>query len=145
MKVRERIIDGCPPVTASIGEHVLTVAEAGFSMLDQYARGGYGVPVEEIRRFADGVNAADLVGSLSPHAPVSALPRKYLRGEAEPDGVYRHVVDFLKANAASIHAYRVLIDLRVSQDRVPEAAIDACKRALEVAETGIIKYLLIAL
>lgn len=145
MKVRERNIDRCLPVRDIIGEHVLTVAEAGFSMLDCYARFGHGVSIEEIRRFAARVSDADEAGSMFPLAPISAVPRKYLRGEADPAGVFRHVVDFLKANAATIHAYRILIDLRVSPEPVPQAAIDACKAALLTPEAASIKYVLIAL
>ncbi len=145
MKVREQIIDGCPPVAASIGEHVLTVAEAGFSMLDQYARGGHGIPVDEIRRFADRVNDSDMAGSLFPLAPVSALPRRYLRGEADPGGIYRHVVDFLKANVETIHAHLIFIDLRVCAAPVPQTAIDACKMALATEGAATLKYVLIAL
>jgi hypothetical protein len=145
MKLHERYIDGCPPVSVSMGEHVLTVAEAGFSMLDQYARFGHNVAVEDIRRFAARVNDADEAGSLFPVAPISAVPRKYLRGEADPAGVFRHAADFLKANAATMHACRILIDLRVGPDPVPRAAIDACKAALLSPEAASIKYVRIAL
>ena len=141
MRICEKQLEGTPPVTASIGEHVLTVAEAGFSMLDVYARGGYGVTVEEVRRFANRVNELDTAGSLFPLAPVSALPRKYLRGDADPGDVHRHVLDFLKANAEMIHAPLILIDLRVCADPVPQAAIDACKAALLNAGMNLIKSL----
>jgi hypothetical protein len=59
--------------------------------------------------------------------------------------VFRHVVDFLRANAATIQADRILIDLRVGPDPVPQAAIDACKAALLTEGAGTIKYVLIAL
>jgi hypothetical protein len=145
MKIRERECNRDLTVDASIGEHVLTVAEAGFSMLDIYARGQHGVPVETIRRFADEVNSRNEAGSLFPAAPVSAVPRKYLRGEDEPSEVFRHVCEFLVANEETIHASRLLIDLRVGPDPVPEEAIDACREALEIVEPAGVKFVWIVL
>ncbi|MDR3620487.1 MAG: hypothetical protein P4L85_14140 [Paludisphaera borealis] len=145
MKIRERECDRDLTVDAAIGEHVLVVAEAGFSMLDIYARGQHGVPVERIRDFADEVNRRNEAGSLFPAAPVSALPRKYLRGEADPSEVFRHVCEFLVANEETMHASRLLIDLRIGPDRVPEEAVDACREALEIVEPSEVKFVWIVL
>ncbi len=48
------------------GWHILTVAEAGFSMLDIYVRSQNGLDIEAIRQFADQVNERDEAGSLYP-------------------------------------------------------------------------------
>jgi len=137
MLIRELLHEKCEPVLLTPGMHVLVVAEAGFSMLDQYARFSCGLSVEDIQRFADRVNRFDEAGTLHPVAPISAVPRAYLRGESSPDGVGRHVAEFLAANAASIRAKGVVIDLRVSSSRVPAAAVEACRRALEAGPDGI--------
>lgn len=62
-----------------VGWHILTVAEAGFSMLDIYGRLQYGLDIEIISRFAGQVNKRDEAGSLHPTAPISALPKRFFR------------------------------------------------------------------
>lgn len=145
MVVREIMVDGGELVPPSEGEHLLTVADTGFSMLDRYARNDHCISFEEIRRFVDEVNAKDELGSLFPRAPISAVPRKYLRGQAEPGGVFRHIANFLEINASSIRAKRVIIDLRVDLERVPPLVISACKQALEEADAHLLKEVLIVL
>jgi hypothetical protein len=46
------------------GRHILTVAEAGFSILDIYGRNQHGLDIEAIRQFADRGNAQDSVSRL---------------------------------------------------------------------------------
>ena len=133
MATREVRVEGCEPIPITQGTHILTVAEAGFSMLDQYGRHGCGLSVEEIRKFADRVNRTGESGSLHPRAPVSAVPRAYLRGEQPPGDIARHIEKFLAANSAVIRAARLVIDLRVGPAPVPAEAIAACRRSLDQA------------
>ncbi|MCX7827078.1 MAG: hypothetical protein N2689_16230 [Verrucomicrobiae bacterium] len=113
------------------GWHVLTVAEAGFSMLDVYARHQHGLDIEIVRRFADRLNASNESGSLFPRAPISALPRRFFHDHATSDDPQilsdfrRHISEFLNANRLTIHAKRVLVDFRVSFQPVPEQYLSA--------------------
>ena len=52
------------------GWHILTVAEAGFSMLDIYGRHHNGISIEAIEQFAERVNQTNESGSLHPRAPI---------------------------------------------------------------------------
>lgn len=107
------------------GWHILTVAEAGFSMLDIYGRHHNGISIEAIQQFADRVNQTDESGTLYPRAPISAVPRRFFRelsSSHDPDVLNdfkRHIRDFLAANASTIHADRVLVDFHVSSSPVP--------------------------
>ena len=60
--------------------HILTFAETGFAMLNIYGR-MYNVEERAIHEFAEEVNRRDEPGTLLPLAPLSAVPRKYIRGE----------------------------------------------------------------
>jgi len=116
------------------GYHILTVAEAGFSMLDIYARGQHYLDKDVIRQFADRVNSTDESGSLHPRAPVSAIPRRFLRDYAasyDPEllaDFRRHIAEFIEANRATIHAARVLVDFHVSASPVPQQYVTATEK-----------------
>jgi hypothetical protein len=111
--------------------HILTVAEAGFSMLDTYGRHKHGVDIETIKSFADQINDRDESGSLYPKAPISAIPRRFFRDIQEDDipnhltDFQNHINEFLVANRANIHARKILIDFHVSSAPVPELYITA--------------------
>lgn len=66
------------PFPKQEGWHILTVAEAGFSMLTVYADHQYKVNAN-IEAFADRVNNTNESGSLFPKVPISAIPRKFFR------------------------------------------------------------------
>jgi hypothetical protein len=51
------------------------------------------------------------------------VPQKYLRREAEPGDLFRHVVDFFRANAATIHAQRVMTALARAAQSHPHRGI----------------------
>lgn len=116
------------------GWHILTVGEAGFSMLDIYARHGHGLDTGTIHQFADQVNRRDESGSLHPNAPVSALPRRFFRDIAENDihnhldEFKRHVREFIEANRKVIHARKILVDFHVSPAPVPDAYLSAAEQ-----------------
>ncbi len=120
------------------GWHILTVAEAGFSMLDIYGRNQHGLDIEVIRQFADRVNERDEVGSLHPYAPISAVPRRFFREQenssdpAVVDDLKRHIREFLVANQNTIHAQRILIDFHVSPALVPSRYVDAVEEVFRL-------------
>lgn len=111
--------------------HILTIAEAGFSMLDIYGRHHYGVDIEIIRQFADRINTNNESGSLHPHIPISAIPRKYFRDHESTTDTnilkefQSHIKDFLVANRTHIQATALLIDFHVSSTNVPKQYINA--------------------
>ena len=120
-----------PDAAAWLGWHILTVAEAGFSMLDIYGRHHNQVSIEAIQRFADRVNDNDEAGSLHPQAPISAVPNRFFR---DPPSVNdpktledfkRQLRDFLAVNNSIIRADRVLVDFHVSASPVACRYLDA--------------------
>jgi hypothetical protein len=122
-----------PTANRWAGWHILTVAEAGFSMLDVYGRHQHGLDIEVIRQFADRVNERDEAGSLHPLAPISAVPRRFFREQennSDPAVVHdlkRHIREFLVANRNTIRAQRILIDFHVSSAPVPSRYVDAAE------------------
>lgn len=120
------------------GWHILTVAEAGFSMLDIYGRHQHGLDIEVIRQFADRVNERDEAGSLHPHAPISAVPRRFFREQenssdpAVVNDLKRHILEFLVANQTTIHSQRILIDFHVSSASVPSRYVDAAAEVVRL-------------
>lgn len=113
--------------------HVLTVAEAGFSMLDVYGRHHHGLDRDLLQRFDDDVNARDAGGTLHPHAPISALPRRFFHDpNAAADTALvaefaRRLEDFLVASRETIRGRRVLVDLHVSPEPVPRPLLEAAR------------------
>jgi hypothetical protein len=111
--------------------HVLTVAECGFSMLDLYGRKLHGIDLNVLRDFADRINEKDESATLYPSAPISAIPKRFLRELATitQATVMRQfetkVSGFLATNRLTIRARNVLVDLRVSSHAVPSQYIEA--------------------
>lgn len=120
------------------GWHILTVAEAGFSMLDIYGHLHYGLSSDVIGRFADRVNESDESGTLHSQAPISALPNRFFREQANiaapeiVNDLMRHIREFLVANQKTIHAKRLLIDFHVSPAAVPARYVDAAEKAVRL-------------
>jgi hypothetical protein len=120
------------------GWHILTVAEAGFSMLDIYGRGQNGLEIEAIRQFADQVNERDEAGTLHPRAPISAIPRRFFREQensVDPtvlNDFKRQIAEFLSANQNIIHAQRILVDFHVSPGPVPRRYVDATEEVFRL-------------
>lgn len=94
-------------------------------MLDIYGRLQLGLDIEVIRTFADRVNEDDEPGSLHPRAPISAIPRRFFRDQADSDDLSalnefkRHISEFIEANRKTIRASRILVDFHVSPAPVP--------------------------
>lgn len=106
--------------------HCLTYAEEGFSPLNIWTR-GIGISKEELVEFADLVNRRDEPGSLYPRAPVSAVPRRLIRDQRDPDFLRESIEQFLQANATSIRATKVILDFRTPKVApFVERAIDMC-------------------
>lgn len=123
-----------------VGWHILTVAEAGFSMLDIYGRHQNGLDIEVIRQFADRVNERDEAGSLHPRAPISALPRRFFREQENSldptvlNDFKRQLTEFLGANQGTICARRILVDFHVCPASVPRCYVDATEEVFRLHE-----------
>ncbi len=132
-----------------VGWHILTVAEAGFSMLDMYGRHQHGLHNDLIQQFADRVNISNEAGSLYRHAPISAVPRRFFREQADnhdPEVVNdfkRHILEFIVANQNTIHAKRILIDFHVSSASVPSRYVDAAEEVIRSNGQGSIEEVVI--
>jgi hypothetical protein len=131
------------------GWHILTVAEAGFSMLDIYGRLQHGLDIDVLRRFADRLNERNEAGTLHPHAPISAVPRCLFREQADcrdpaaVNDLKRHIAEFLVANENTIHAQQLLIDFHVSPAPVPARYIDAAEEVLRSHGQGTVQEVVI--
>lgn len=150
MELTVRSIPNNGPYTDSAA-HILLVAEDGFSMLDIYANGQRGIAKNVIKQFADMVNTRNEAGSLHPQAPISAIPRKFLRELSENitpaviDEIKDHLADFLRANMQHIRATKIVVDLRVSPAPVPKQYLDAVRELLAepAASQGLEEVILI--
>ena len=122
-----------------IGWHILTVGEAGFSMLDIYGRLQGGLDIDVIRNFADEINERDESGSLHPRAPISAIPRRFFRDQADSidpsvlDDFKRHISEFIEANRKTIQASRILVDFHVLPAPVPPRYIEATEEIFRLS------------
>ena len=129
--------------------HILTVAEAGFSMLDIYGRHHQGLDIAVVQEFADRVNRTNESGSLHPRAPISAVPRRFFRDLDSNDDpsvladFKCQVRDFLAANASTIRATRILVDFHVSPSPVPTKYLDATEDVFREESDGIIQEVVI--
>jgi hypothetical protein len=112
-----------------VGEyHVLTYAEDGYSPLDIHAR-RLGVNREEVRAFADAVNAHSEVRSLHPSAPISAVPRCLVRERHNVAELAACISRFLRTNRERIHAKRLVFDFRTPS--VPRFTVESLYLAME--------------
>ena len=113
-------------------------------MLTIYAE-KFGMDTDRINQFADLVNERDEAGSLYPLAPVSAIPRRYLREEDNPDGLVQPLREFLNMNANAIMAGKVAFDMRLCGGPVPRPVVAACRAAIETSDTQHIETAMIVL
>jgi hypothetical protein len=119
--------------------HILTVAEAGFSMLDIYGRLNRGLDIDVIRNFADRINKGDESGTLHPRAPISAVPCRFFRDQSDSidpsvlSDFKRHITEFIEANRRTILASRILVDFHVSPAPVPPRYIEATEEVFRLA------------
>lgn len=91
--------------------HVLTYAEEGFAPLNMHTE-AHGFDGTMLRSFADAVNSRDETGSLHPRAPVSAVPRRFIRDSRDVATLARQIETFLVANTETIHSGKILFDFR---------------------------------
>jgi hypothetical protein len=135
MKITRAPQDGNPAKWN--GWHILTVGEAGFSMLDVYGRHWHGFDLQVIEQFAERINQKNESGSLHPLAPISAVPRLFFRDHAGSHDAQvladfrRHISEFLDANRMTIHAKQVLVDFHVSAQPVQTQYLDAAEEILQ--------------
>ncbi len=113
------------------GRHILTVAEAGFSMLTIYGNHRLGLPLDEIDAFANVVNRNNRFQTLHPRIPLSAVPNRYFREyesfqtEEVLQDFENDLLTFIEANERDIRATSVLVDFHVYSAPVPKAYIRA--------------------
>lgn len=137
------------PFEKQEGWHILTVAESGFSMLNAYASDQYGIDDMKIRQFEEQVNDNNEAGSLHPVAPVSAIPRKYLRellNSTEPSILKEfktHLKEFIAANSKSIKSEKIVIDFRVSPSPIPQQYIAAIVEVFKLYKGKMLKDIVI--
>lgn len=121
-----------------MGWHILTVGEAGFSMLDIYGRLQRGLDIEVIRNFADRINEGDESGTLYPRAPISAVPCRFFRDQSDSidpsvlNDFKRHITEFIEANRRTILASRILVDFHVSPAPVSPRYIEATEEVFRL-------------
>ena len=108
------------------GFHVLTFAETGFAMLNFYGE-EFGLNRDTIENFANQVNRKNESGSLYPQAPISAVPRHFIRDDNNEVTLAEQIQDFLKANQNHIKAKKLLFDFRAG---VAPFVVNACRIAL---------------
>jgi hypothetical protein len=119
--------------------HILTVGEAGFSMLDIYGRLQHGLDIDVIRNFADRINEDDESGTLHPRAPISAVPCRFFRDQSDSidpsvlNDFKRHITEFIEANRKTILASRILVDFHVSPAPVPPRYVEATEEVFRLA------------
>ena len=119
--------------------HILTVAEAGFSMLDIYGRLNRGLDIDVIRNFADRINKDDESGTLHPRAPISAVPCRFFRDQSDSidpsvlNDFKRHITEFIVANRKTILASLILVDFHVSPAPVPPRYVEATEEVFRLA------------
>ena len=116
------------------GYHVLTFAETGFAMLNIYGE-EFGLDRNTIERFSQEVNRRDESGSLHPKAPISAVPRHFIRDDNNSTTLAEQIKEFLKVNRYQIKANNLLIDFRAG---VAPFVLEACRIALESVDANCI-------
>jgi len=113
------------------GWHTLTVAESGFSALIPYVESDFGLDPVIGAELADRINQQDEPGSLYPKAPISAIPCRYFREQADSEDpavmedFKRHISEFIEVNQTHIKAPRILVNFGVCHDPVPLRYIEA--------------------
>ena len=106
--------------------HVLTYAEEGFAPLNFWTR-DTGITKQELVTFADLVNSRDESGSLSPRAPVSAVPRRLIRDQRDSEILCQSIENFYLVNSLTIKSSRLVLDFRTSE------VAPFVKRAIELS------------
>ena len=119
-------------IQARLGEfHILTYAEEGFAPLNIHGE-PHGLSKEILVSFANKVNRKRESGSLHPKAPISAVPRVFIRDLTDSAALSAQIVDFLRANRQTIHAKRVLFDFRTPD--VDPYVVSAIEDAMQSPE-----------
>ena len=119
-------------IQARLGEfHILTYAEEGFAPLTIHGE-PRGLSKEILVSFANEVNQRRESGSLHPRAPISAVPRVFIRKLKDSVSLSAQIVDFLRANRQTIHAKRLICDFRTPN--VAPHVVSAIENAMRSPE-----------
>lgn len=129
------------PESALTGEyHIVTFAETGFAMLNFYCE-NFNIDWQTREDFSDQSNKKDESGSLHPKAPISIIPRRYIRDMSDSIELGNQIIEFLKFNKKTIQAKKILFDFRAG---VHSFVIEACEYALKSPYAkGIIEAIII--
>lgn len=121
--------------------HILTYAETGDSILDSHAK-NFGVEVNMIEKFVEQANETDESGTLYPKAPISAIPRKYLRESNNVQELQKQIMEFLNANQQIMRSKRLLLDFRTGVED-NNFINEACHKALKSKFAGNLEEVII--
>lgn len=120
--------------------HVLISAEEGFSPLNIHARGTR-VSKKHLVAFAERVNQLHETGSLHPLAPISAVPCTLVRDTNDIDALREKIIDFLRINATTIKATKLICDFRTPS--VSHGVISAIEEAMSSNDASILEEVII--
>jgi hypothetical protein len=120
--------------------HVLTYAEEGFAPLNIHAEPA-GLRKEQLAAFAARVNERFETGSLHPAAPISAVPRAFVRDMQDVNALRDQIVEFLRANKQTIKATKLICDFRTP--RVAPFVVAAIQAAMSSVEASILEEVVI--
>lgn len=120
--------------------HVLTYAEEGFSPLDIHGR-SMGINKEQQIAFCDSINQRFEAGTLFPKAGISAVPQALIRNGQDADALAIHIAEFLRANAQTIKATKIIADFRTP--KVEAFVVRAIEIAMNCPDASIIEEVVI--
>ncbi len=130
------MVGSIEPRDALGGYHILTFAETGFAMLSIYGR-EFGMENSRLQDCADKANDEDRCETLHPMAPISVVPRKYIRDLDNADLLSAQIREFLAMNKARIGASRLLIDFRAG---VAPFVLQGVQMALASADADVFEH-----
>ena len=129
------------PELAKKGQyHILTFAEIG-AILDSHAQ-NFGVEANMIEKFVEQANETDESGTLYPKAPISVIPKKYLRESNNVQELQKQIMEFLNANQQIMRSKRLLLDFRIGVED-NNFVNEACHKALKSKFAGNLEEVII--
>lgn len=116
--------------------HVLTYAEEGFSPLSIHGSAS-GISKQQLVAFSSQANERFETGSFHPKAPLSAIPRALIRDMDDENALCKQIVEFLRVNAATVKATKIIFDFRTP--KVKSFVIAAIESAMNSPEASTIE------
>jgi hypothetical protein len=100
----------------------------------------FGLSNDLLEQFAQQVNQRDEAGSLHPRAPISVIPRRYIRDGAEKEAIQKQIAEFISSNERIIRASIILIDFRAG---ITPFILEAIKGAMAEIRSPVIDEIMI--